>query len=107
MIRSTATKLLLAGGLALGLSGAAFAHTPICACYDNGDGTVLCEGGFSDGASASGVPMLVRGADGTVLIEGKIDKNGEYEFTKPDGFADVLFDGGDGHQIVIPSADIY
>lgn len=23
----------------------AFAHTPICNCFDNGDGTITCEGG--------------------------------------------------------------
>ncbi|MBK1637032.1 hypothetical protein CKO19_14985, partial [Rhodovulum adriaticum] len=45
-----------AGALAAALisfGGLAQAHTPLCACYDNGDGTVLCEGGFSDGSSAA------------------------------------------------------
>lgn len=102
------TRLLIAAGTATALSAAAAqAHTPICACYDNGNGTVLCEGGFSDGSSAENVPMLVRNAAGEVLIEGAIDANGEYEFEKPEGFVDVMFDGGEGHQIVIPAEDIY
>ena len=33
-------------------AGVALAHTPLCSCYDNGDGSVECEGGFSDGSSA-------------------------------------------------------
>jgi hypothetical protein len=41
------------------IAAQALAHTPLCSCYDNGDGTVTCEGGFSDGSSASGVQMRV------------------------------------------------
>lgn len=101
------TRVLAAVALTAFSAVAVQAHTPICACYDNGDGTILCEGGFSDGSSAENVPMLVRNADGEILIEGAIDANGEYEFEKPEGFSDVMFDGGEGHQIVIPQKDIY
>jgi hypothetical protein len=102
------TRLSLAAALmALGLSGAAGAHTPLCACYDNGDGTVLCEGGFSDGSSAAGVKMAVTDAEGNVLVEGAIDENSEFIFDKPDGDYRVLFDAGEGHSIVIPSDEIY
>ncbi|MGF1658167.1 MAG: hypothetical protein ACFCUS_01950 [Rubrimonas sp.] len=107
MTRSLKAGIAFAAALAFGLPGGALAHTPVCACYDNGDGSVLCEGGFSDGATAAGVAMLVRDAGGATLIAGAIDANGEFEFEKPDGFADVLFDGGEGHQIVIPAAQIY
>ncbi|WP_068112876.1 hypothetical protein [Tropicimonas marinistellae] len=106
MTNSIRTALLLSGSLAL-LAGTASAHTPLCACYDNGDGTVLCEGGFSDGSSAANVPMIVRDASGEALLEGVIDANGEFEFEKPEGFHDVLFDGGEGHQIVVPQDEIY
>ncbi|WP_243645037.1 hypothetical protein [Rhodovulum euryhalinum] len=91
----------------LGLASAALAHTPLCSCYDNGDGTVLCEGGFSDGSSASGVKMSVQDASGNVLIEGAIDENGEYSFDKPEGAFTVNFEGGEGHSIVIKSDEIY
>ena len=88
------------------LATAASAHTPLCSCYDNGDGTVLCEGGFSDGSSASGVAMQVKDAGGSVLLEGKMSENSEFEFKKPDGDYTVLFDAGPGHAITIPSSDI-
>ncbi|MFV0336231.1 MAG: hypothetical protein ACK5JR_19420 [Tropicimonas sp.] len=106
MTKSIRTALLLSGSLAF-LAGAALAHTPLCACYDNGDGTVLCEGGFSDGSSAANVPMIVRDAAGETLLEGVIDANGEFEFEKPEGFHDVLFDAGEGHQIIVPQDEIY
>ncbi|MBY6201073.1 hypothetical protein KUV65_06860 [Maritalea mobilis] len=88
-------------------AGAVAAHTPVCACYDNGDGTVLCEGGFSDGASASGVRMVVYGDTDTIVIEGAMDENSEFVFDKPGDAFRVLFDAGEGHQIDIPSDEIY
>lgn len=84
----------------------ALAHTPLFSCYDNGDGTVLCEGGFSDGSSASNVPIKVKNADGETVSEGKMDENSEFEFDKPDGTYSVLFDGGEGHQIEVPGDEI-
>ena len=63
----------------------ALAHTPLCACADEGDGTILCEGGFSDGASGEGVNMQVLDADGKVLIEGKMNEDSEFQFKKPKG----------------------
>ncbi|GAA0311124.1 hypothetical protein [Rhodovulum strictum] len=91
----------------IGLAGAALAHTPLCSCYDNGDGTVLCEGGFSDGASAAGVKMSVMDGSGAALIEGAIDANGEFVFDKPEGAFSVIFDAGEGHRITISSDAIY
>ena len=52
-------------------SASVWAHTPLCSCYDNGDGTVTCEGGFSDGSSAAGVQMRVEKDSGGVLIKGE------------------------------------
>lgn len=93
-------------GLGLG-AGSAAAHTPLCACYDNGDGSVLCEGGFSDGSSAAGVPMRVRDAAGDTLVEGVMDANSEFVFTMPEGDYTVFFDAGEGHVIEVPGSDIY
>lgn len=87
-------------------SGAALAHTPLCSCSDNGDGTVLCEGGFSDGSSARGVKISVSDASGKVVLQGKMDANSEFEFKKPAGAYTVLFDAGEGHRIKIPSSKI-
>nr|WP_321980787.1 hypothetical protein [uncultured Cohaesibacter sp.] len=88
------------------MMGAAFAHTPICACYDNGDGTVLCEGGFSDGSSASGVAMKVYDDNENLILEGKMSEDSEFEFDKPDGDYNVLFDAGPGHTIEINGSEI-
>lgn len=82
------------------------AHTPLCSCFDNGDMTITCEGGFSDGSSASGVPMYVKTADGKVLIEGAMTEDSEYTFDKPEGEYVVLFDAGEGHKITVPGTEI-
>jgi hypothetical protein len=82
------------------------AHTPLCACYDMGDGTVLCEGGFSDGSSASGVGIKVIDSDGNPLLEGEMSEDSEFEFDKPNGDYTVVFDAGPGHAIEIDGKDI-
>lgn len=105
MMRGFSAAAVVAVGL--GLAPAAQAHTPLCACYDNGDGTVLCEGGFSDGSSASGVQVAVRDGAGNVLIDAKMDENSEFTFDKPEGAFSVLFDAGEGHKIEIPADEIY
>jgi hypothetical protein len=91
--------------LALAWAASALAHTPLCSCYDNGDGTVTCEGGFSDGSSAAGVQMRVEAGD-KVAIQGKMDENSEFSFDKPAGDYKVVFDAGEGHRIEIEGKDI-
>jgi hypothetical protein len=104
----TRKVVLMSGILVLGmfLSVQAFAHTPLCSCYDNGDGSVTCEGGFSDGSSASGVGIRVEDTDGNVLIKGKMDEYSEFTFDKPDAAYKVIFDAGEGHRIKIEGKDI-
>ncbi len=94
--------------LAIGLffAGIVCAHTPLCSCYDNGDGTITCEGGFSDGSSASGVEMRVEDQAGKVLVKGKMNEDSEYTFNKPKSAYTVVFDAGDGHRISIQSKEI-
>ena len=99
----SAATLLFAGCL---WTGVTLAHTPLCNCSDNGDGTVECEGGFSDGSSAAGVKMSVMDAGGKVLQQGKMDKNSIFTFKKPAGNYSVQFDAGEGHTITIPSQKI-
>lgn len=102
-------KLRLSGALFLAsliATGSAWAHTPLCSCYDNGDGTILCEGGFSDGSSASGVAMRVVGDDGNTIIEGKMTEDSEFEFEKPQGNFKVIFDAGPGHAVEVPGSEI-
>ncbi len=88
------------------MSTSAFAHTPLCSCFDNGDNTITCEGGFSDGSSASGVDIFVKAPDDKVLIKGVMSEDSEYTFDKPAGDYYVLFDAGEGHQIKVPGKEI-
>lgn len=93
---------------ALGLftAGQALAHTPLCACYDNADGSITCEGGFSDGSSAAGVEMRVEDKSGNVLIKGNMDEDSEFTFDKPSGAYKVFFNAGEGHVVEIDGKDI-
>ena len=68
---------VVAAALVLALAGAALAHTPLFSCWDNGDGTISCEGGFSDGESAEGTPIRVTNEKEEVVFEGKLDDKGE------------------------------
>ncbi|MFO7817695.1 MAG: hypothetical protein ACQES5_10720 [Thermodesulfobacteriota bacterium] len=92
---------------ALLLVGHAMAHTPLCSCWSNGDGTITCEGGFSDGSSAAGVSMYVKDKDGNKVVTGKMDEYSEFTFDKPDGDYTVVFDAGEGHSIKVKGKDIY
>ncbi|MEY6432266.1 hypothetical protein ABC977_07560 [Thioalkalicoccus limnaeus] len=103
---SKAASLAIGLGILFWAAGAS-AHTPLCSCYDLGDETILCEGGFSDGSSASGVAMRVIGDDGEPIIEGAMDANSEFEFDRPTGDFKVVFDAGPGHLIEIASSDIH
>lgn len=92
--------------LAMLIASPALAHTPLFSCYDNGDGTVTCEGGFSDGSSAAGVGVHIKGGNGDVVQETKLDEFSEITFEKPEGDYSVQFDAGEGHKIEVPGSDI-
>jgi hypothetical protein len=83
-----------------------FAHSPICNCYSNEDKSITCEGGFSDGGSAEGVPIKVLDAKDKVLLDGKMDKKGSFSFAKPAVEFHVLFDAGQGHTVTVYAEDI-
>lgn len=82
------------------------AHSPLFDCFDNGDGTVSCQGGFSDGSSASGVKITVTDGSGAVLSTFALDANSECTFDKPEGAYRVGFYAGEGHAIDIDGEDI-
>lgn len=101
-------SVALIGAMILGLAmtPAAFGHTPLCSCWDNGDGTITCEGGFSDGSSAAGVGIRVEDDGGETLAEGKMDEFSEFTFDKPSGPYKVMFDAGEGHVVEVPGKEI-
>jgi hypothetical protein len=82
------------------------AHNAICECFDNGDETITCEGGFSDGAKAAGVPVRVLDASGKILIEGAMTENSDFTFPRPDVDFRVELDAGQGHVVTIDGRDI-
>ena len=59
------------------------AHAPLISCFDNDDGTVTCEAGYSDGASAAGQVVRVREATTRLIEEAVFDQTGAYTFKKP------------------------
>lgn len=107
MFRKYLYSGLIVGALLLICSAVAWAHTPLFACFDNGDGTIYCEGGFSDGSTAAAVPIVVRSASGSVIMRGELSRTSDIEFEKPEGSYSVLFDGGEGHSIEMPGDQIF
>ncbi len=99
-------KMLIAVLFSVCIATVALAHTPLCSCFDNGDETITCEGGFSDGSSASGVEMRIETPKGEVLLKGKMSEDSEFTFDKPKGDYVVMFDAGEGHKIKVPGKEI-
>ena len=84
----------------------ALAHNPICECFDNGNNTITCEGGFSDGSPAAGIPLRVVDTSGRILIDGAMTDHSEFTFDRPDVQFRVQFDAGEGHVVQIDGRDI-
>ncbi|MSN96684.1 hypothetical protein F1B92_05840 [Campylobacter sp. FMV-PI01] len=95
-------KILFVSALAV---SSMFAHTALMSCLDNGDGTVSCEGGFSDGSTAKGVKFHLM-QNGKSILESTFDENSEVSFKKPEGDFEAQFDAGEGHRVTIKSSDI-
>lgn len=91
----------------LALPFSALAHTPLFSCFDNGDGTLFCEGGFSDGSSAAGTTLIVKNGDGKEIQRLTLSRTSDIVFKKPAGPYSVVFDGGEGHQIEIQGSQIF
>ncbi len=87
------------------LSSVAFAHTPIMYCFDNGDNTITCEGGFSDGSSGAGTQFSVK-QDNKTIVEGKLTETSDFTFKKPTGNYTAIFDAGKGHIVEVQSDTI-
>ena len=98
MVKKVILSLLLA-------SSSLFAHSAIMSCFDNGDGTITCEGGFSDGSSASGVKFKIE-QNGKSVFNTKMSEDSEVTFNKPEGNYNAVFDAGEGHQVYIKGSDI-
>ncbi len=82
-----------------------WAHTALMSCFDEGDGTITCEGGFSDGSSASGVEFRVE-QNAEVILKTKMNEYSEVNFKKPEGNYQAVFNAGEGHQVYVDGKDI-
>lgn len=97
---------LPAAAVALACSATpALAHYPFCTCTAK-DGTITCQGGFSDGTSAEGVKLDVISYEEAVLVPGKFDATSTISFPRPEGEFYVLFDAGPGHIVEVDYQDI-
>lgn len=94
-------------GLLYCFSMPVLAHTPLFDCFDNQDGTITCEAGFSDGASAEGVMVQVVNVQGKVLQQGRISSSNNITFQRPEEQYSVVFAAGEGHEIRVFGDDIY
>jgi hypothetical protein len=92
--------------IALGMAAIAYGHNAICSCFESDDGSITCEGGFSDGGKAVGVPVQVLDQAGKVLKEGVMDKDSSFRFARPKVPFRVRFNAGEGHVITIDGRDI-
>jgi hypothetical protein len=88
------------------LASQAQAHTPLFDCFDNGDDTITCEGGFSDGSSAAGVAIRVLDVQGKVLEQGELDAAGSINLKRPAGEFSVVFAAGEEHSLTVLGDDI-
>lgn len=88
------------------LPPSAWAHAPVFDCFNEGETKVICEGGFSDGSSATGVNVQILDKSDKLLLQGKIDADGRFSFAKPAGEFHVFFNAGAGHSMTVFSADI-
>lgn len=84
----------------------AFAHAALLSCYDNEDGTIDCEAGYSDGASAAGQQLMVLRDDRRLLHEFTFDQTGLVTFDKPEEGFVVEFHGDAAHVVTVYGEDI-
>jgi hypothetical protein len=100
------TQVLTLAPLALAAAAVAWSHNAICSCFENGDSTITCEGGFSDGGKAAGVPLKVLDQSGKVLVDAVMSKESNFTFPKPKVPFRVEFNAGEGHIVTIDGRDI-
>jgi len=100
---------VLAGAMAalVWSAGLVSAHSPLLACYDNGDGTISCEAGYSDGASAAGQVVRIISSDQRLIAEGAFDEVGTFTFAKPEPGFYVEFEGDASHLATFYEEDLY
>lgn len=102
-------KKLLALLIGIIVSITLFAHAPLLSVDDNADGTIYIEGGFSNGASAEGVEVIIvkdkpyNGPEETfkgkeIIFKGILGNDSSLTIPKPATEKyEVHFNAGEGH----------
>lgn len=86
----------------------AWAHSPLLACFYETDTTIVCEAGYSDGASAEGGDIRVLDGNQRLLIEGKFGPDSTYTFARPDApVFQVDFIGDTTHMVTVFDDEIF
>lgn len=85
---------------------AARAHDPILSCFDNNNGTITCEAGYSDGAPSAGQTIRVTQTNKRLILEDRFGKNSSFTFKKPNVDFVVEFIGDPSHRATFDSEDI-
>jgi hypothetical protein len=86
----------------------AWAHSPILACFHETDTAIVCEAGYSDGASAEGGDIRVLDGNQRLLIEGKFGADNTYTFERPDAAVfQVDFIGDTTHMVTVFDDEIF
>jgi|GEM_PF-418421 len=81
-------------------AASASAHKPLLSLADQGDGVIMAEAGFSDGASAAGHKIIVKDEKtGAVISEYKVGEDGTVEIKSPSVPYTVTLDAGEGHVV--------
>jgi len=97
---AVAAALLIAASFALAHAVSLWAYVE--------DGRVYVEAFFSDGTKVNNGPIHVLSADEQVLLEGKTDKEGKFEFDPPakqDMIILLRLDGGHHAEFKLKKAD--
>jgi hypothetical protein len=106
MATFTLRRLSLAAGAALlTVSPLSFAHYPFCNCALKGE-EIICEAGFSDGSSASGVSVDLISYDEEIITAQAFNEQSTARFTPFDGEFYILLDAGPGHTVEVDWHDI-
>lgn len=104
-------KKFLTLAMGLGFSMSLFAHAPLLSVDDNMDGTIYIEGGFSNGASAAGIEIIIvkdkpyNGPEETfkgkeIIFKSTLGEDNSLTVPKPatDKY-EVYFNAGEGHTV--------
>lgn len=97
----------LAAGVALFAATPVLAHSPLLSCFPEGDGTIFCEAGYSDGARAGGAEILIVDAGGRVLFTGTLAEDSTIILTPPDvDDYEIRFVGDSAHSASVYSDEL-